>query len=130
MMAVFGAPLDLLNHENWAIECAKQIQTNMVQLNKEFKDKGLPPIKIGIGINSGEAIIGNMGSEQRFDYTCIGDAVNVAARLESGTKAAGVDVLIGDNTAQMCNSALQSLPAIEAKGKAEKLTVYTLVNEG
>ena len=130
MMAVFGAPLDLLNHENWAIECAKQIQTNMVQLNKEFKDKGLPPIKIGIGINSGEAIIGNMGSEQRFDYTCIGDAVNVAARLESGTKAAGVDVLIGDNTAQMCNSALQSLPPIEAKGKAEKLIVYTLVNEG
>ena len=102
----------------------------MVQLNKEFEDKGLPPIKIGIGINSGEAIIGNMGSEQRFDYTCIGDAVNVAARLESGTKAAGVDVLIGDNTAQMCNSALQSLPPIEAKGKAEKLIVYTLVNEG
>ncbi len=129
MMAIFGAPLQLDNHEDWAIECAKQIQDNMVQLNQEFEAKGLPPIKIGLGINSGWAIVGNMGSDQRFDYTCIGDAVNIAARLESGTKAAGVDVLIGDNTAQMCNSALQLLPPIEAKGKAEKLVVYTLIDE-
>ena len=129
MMSIFGAPLDLENHEDAAIATAKQIQVNMIELNIEFAEKGLPPIKIGIGINSGYAIVGNMGSEQRFDYTAIGDAVNVAARLESGTKAAGVDVLIGDNTAQMCNSALQLLPPIKAKGKAEKLIVYTLINE-
>jgi len=127
MMAIFGAPLDLDNHEDWAIKCAKQIQTNMEELNVEFQSKGLPPIKIGIGINSGNAIIGNMGSEQRFDYTAIGDAVNVAARLESGTKDAGVDVLIGDNTAQNANIELQSLPSIKAKGKSNKLKVYTII---
>jgi adenylate cyclase len=126
MMAIFGAPLDLEGHENKAIECAKQIAINMEELNIEFAAKGLPPIKIGIGINSGEAIIGNMGSEQRFDYTAIGDAVNIAARLESGTKAAGVDVLIGFSTRKGSNIKLKPLSPIEAKGKAEKLKVYTI----
>ena len=126
MMAIFGAPLDLEGHEDKAIECAKQIEINMEELNVEFAAKGLPPIKIGIGINSGEAIIGNMGSEQRFDYTAIGDAVNIAARLESGTKAAGVDVLIGFSTRKGSNIKLKPLSPIEAKGKAEKLKVYTI----
>jgi adenylate cyclase len=129
MMAIFGAPLDLEGHEDKAIECAKQIAINMEELNAEFEAKGLPPIKIGIGINSGDAIIGNMGSEQRFDYTAIGDAVNIAARLESGTKDAGVDVLIGSSTAQHSNSRLQSLPSIKAKGKSKKLKVYTIIEE-
>ena len=126
MMAIFGAPLALDNHEDWAIKCAKQIQINMEELNKEFTAKGLPPIQIGIGINSGDAIIGNMGSDQRFDYTAIGDAVNIAARLESGTKAAEVDVLIGISTKQRSGSSLKELPPIEAKGKTEKLNVFTL----
>ena len=126
MMAIFGAPLDLENHEDRAIECAKRIETNMKELNTEFAAQGLPPIKIGIGINSGDAIIGNMGSEQRFDYTAIGDAVNIAARLESGTKAAGVDILIGESTARNACSELHLLPPIEAKGKSAKLQVYTI----
>jgi len=126
MMAIFNAPIDLQGHEDWAIECAKQIQINMVELNAEFEAKGLPSIQIGIGINSGDAIIGNMGSATRFDYTAIGDAVNIAARLESGTKAAEVDVLIGLSTKQRSGSSLKELPSIEAKGKAEKLKVYTL----
>ena len=129
MMAIFGAPLDLDNHEDWAIKCAKKIQLNMIDLNKEFEAEGLPAIQIGIGINSGEAIIGNMGSASRFDYTAIGDAVNIAARLESGTKLAGVDVLIGISTKQRSGSSLKELPAIEAKGKAEKLKVFTLTQE-
>jgi len=129
MMAIFGAPLDLEGHEDKAIECAKQIAINMEELNVEFAAKGLPPIQIGIGINSGEAIIGNMGSEQRFDYTAIGDAVNIAARLESGTKAAGVDVLIGFSTRKGSSIKLKPLSPIAAKGKAQKLKVYTLVEE-
>ena len=78
-----------------------------------------------MGVNSGEAVVGNMGSNTRFDYTAIGDAVNVAARLESATKEAGVDILIGYNTAQKCKYLLKSLEPIKVKGKSEALNVYT-----
>tara|TARA_R100001369_G_scaffold89412_1_gene127016 strand:- start:1197 stop:2972 length:1776 start_codon:yes stop_codon:yes gene_type:complete len=125
MMAIFGAPLDLENHEDWAIKCAKQIQVNMEALNLEFESKELPAIQIGIGINSGYAIIGNMGSQQRFDYTAIGDAVNTAARLESATKEAGTDLLIGQTTKDLCSYTLTPLKPMKVKGKEKPLKIYT-----
>jgi adenylate cyclase len=85
MMAIFNAPLDLDNHEEKAILAALQIQHDM-------QAAGLD-IAIGIGLNSGKSVLGNLGSSSRFDYTAIGDAVNTAARLESATKAVGVDLL-------------------------------------
>jgi len=125
MMAIFNAPLDLKNHEEKALLCAIDIQKNMHELNYVLASKGIKPVAIGIGINSGYAVIGNMGSENRFDYTAIGDAVNVAARLESGTKNAGVDLLIGQTTENAIEFDLIPLDPIEAKGKSEKLQVYT-----
>ena len=125
MMAIFNAPLDLEHHENKAIDCALDIQKNMEVLNVELVEKSINPVAIGIGINTGYAVIGNMGSEQRFDYTAIGDAVNTGARLESGTKDAGVDLLIGYNTAIKCDYTLKKLEPIAAKGKKEPLQVYT-----
>ena len=86
----------------------------------------MPSIAIGIGINSGKAVIGNMGSENRFDYTAIGDAVNTAARLESATKEVGVDLLIGENTAQFTKFELNLISTIKVKGKASALNVYTV----
>ena len=126
MMAIFNAPLDQASHESLAIECALDISKNMKKLNKELKDKGLPSVAIGIGINSGEAVIGNMGSDSRFDYTAIGDAVNTAARLESATKEVGVDLLIGKNTAQFTKFKLELITTIKVKGKADALDVYTV----
>ena len=126
MMAIFNAPLDQLDHETRAIDCALDIMKNMEELNKEFKKKGMPSIAIGIGINSGKAVIGNMGSENRFDYTAIGDAVNTAARLESATKEVGVDLLIGENTAQFTKFELNLISTIKVKGKASALNVYTV----
>jgi len=125
MMAIFNAPIDLKNHEDKAIECALEIQNNMIQLNIELVKEGLPSIAIGIGINSGEAIIGNMGSDQRFDYTAIGDAVNTAARLESSTKEVGKDLIIGQNTKQKSKFKLKLLKPIKVKGKAKALEIYT-----
>lgn len=125
MFAIFGAPLDLKDHENKAIDCARDIQKNMDKLNDELVEKGIKPVAIGIGINTGYAVIGNMGSESRFDYTAIGDAVNTGARLESGTKDAGVDLLIGYNTAIKSDYTLKKLEPIAAKGKKEPLQVYT-----
>jgi adenylate cyclase len=127
MMAIFNAPIELKNHEDKAIKCAIQIQKNMIELNKELIKEGLPSVAIGIGINSGEAIIGNMGSESRFDYTAIGDAVNTAARFESSTKEVGKDLIIGQNTKQKSKFKLKLLKPIKVKGKAKALKIYTLL---
>ena len=126
MMAIFNAPLDLENHEDKAIQCAIDIQNNMEKLNKELSQEGLPKVDIGIGINSGEAVIGNMGSDNRFDYTAIGDAVNTAARLESSTKEVGENLIIGNKTKQKSNFRLKLLKPIQVKGKKLKLTIYTV----
>ena len=125
MMAIFNAPLDLLNHPKIAFECALDIIKNMSTLNVELQAEGLPPIAIGIGINTGDAVIGNMGSESRFDYTAIGDAVNTAARLESATKERNVDLLIGESTESLCGYHLKKLESIKVKGKTKALEIYT-----
>jgi len=125
MMAIFNAPLDLKNHSKVAVHCAVDIKRRIIELNNELKNEGKPSIAIGIGVNSGEAIIGNMGSESRFDYTAIGDAVNVAARLESATKEKNVDILIGKQTEQYCGYHLKSLEPIIVKGKSKPLQIFT-----
>ena len=125
MMAIFNAPLDQSEHENKGIECALEIINNMKALNVELVKEGLPEIAIGIGVNTGKAVIGNMGSEQRFDYTAIGDAVNTAARLESATKEQQVDILIGESTAKASNFVLKFVNEIHVKGKKQGLKVYT-----
>jgi len=126
MMAIFNAPLDLKNHSKVAVDCALDILQNIKNLNEELISEGLPSIAIGIGINSGEAIIGNMGSKNRFDYTAIGDAVNTAARLESATKEKGVDLLIGESTEKFCGLSLKELKSIKVKGKSKELKIFTL----
>ena len=98
----------------------------MQELNIELEKEGLPSVAIGIGVNSGDAIIGNMGSETRFDYTAIGDAVNTAARLESATKEVGEDILIGHNTKKSCSFELKLLEPIKVKGKEKPLQIYTV----
>ncbi len=119
MMAIFNAPLNLPEHQNQAILAAQKIQENM-----QVADM---PLKIGIGVNTGEAVIGNMGSDTRFDYSAIGDCVNTAARLESATKDVGVDILIGENTAKNCDFELKSLKSIKVKGKSKYLKIYTTI---
>ena len=84
------------------------------------------PVAIGVGVNSGKAVIGNMGSSSRFDYSAIGDAVNTAARLESATKQVGVEILVGVTTAKKCGFVLESLNSIEVKGKKDPLEVFTI----
>ena len=121
-MAIFNAPMDLEDHENKAVKTAIEMQEAIKELNKELSHE----IAIGVGVNTGEAVIGNMGSSTRFDYSAIGDAVNTAARLESATKETGVDILIGENTAQSVNYKLKSLKAMKVKGKAKALKIYTI----
>ena len=123
MMAIFNAPIDLPDHETAAVLCAKEIQENIKKA-----DLG---VEIGIGVNSGYAVIGNMGSDTRFDYTAIGDAVNLAARLESSTKEVGEDIVIGYDTIHVKNFSdqitLKELDSIKVKGKQKSINIYTIL---
>ena len=125
MMAIFNAPLDLKDHAKAAVDCALEIIKNINDLAVELQEERLPEIAIGIGINTGPAAIGNMGSATRFDYTAIGDAVNVAARLESATKERKVDLLISESTESLCGYDLKTLEPILVKGKISALKIYT-----
>ena len=125
MMAIFNAPLDLKDHAKASVDCALEIIENIKELATELQLERLPKIAIGIGINTGPAAIGNMGSETRFDYTAIGDAVNVAARLESATKERKVDLLISETTESLCGYNLKELEPVSVKGKVFPLKIYT-----
>jgi adenylate cyclase len=120
-MAIFNAPLEIDDHEKRAVACAQDMRTAIRMLQKELPE----PIAIGIGVNSGEAVVGNMGSNTRFDYSAIGDAVNTAARLESATKEAGVDILIGEATIKKTQNGVFH-KKIYVKGKKKPLKVYTI----
>ena len=120
-MGIFSAPLDLSKHEDRAVEAAVRIQERIKELNKTMEQE----IAIGVGLQSGTACVGNMGSSTRFDYTAIGNCVNEAARYESSTKEVGVDIIIGYETAKRCKYLLKELEPIKVKGKESKLRVYT-----
>tara|TARA_Y100000033_G_scaffold51218_1_gene64725 strand:- start:9499 stop:11280 length:1782 start_codon:yes stop_codon:yes gene_type:complete len=124
-MFIMGAPLDMEGHEIKAYEAAVDLIDNVKKVSEELEAEGLPPVAIGVGINTGTAIVGNMGSETRFDYSAIGDPVNVAARLESATKERGVDILIGEETEKYCGYHLKELEPIMVKGKSEPLKIFT-----
>ena len=128
IMSFWNAPLDCPDHAELAVKSAEEILIATKVLNEELKPLGLPPINVGIGINTGECIVGNMGSELRFDYSVIGDAVNLGARLESQTRNYdGVDLLLGESTYLQCPSrTFTKVDRITVKGKSEPVTIYTV----
>ena len=127
IMAFWNAPLDVANHAELAVKTALEMQAELKLLNQELSTEGLPTINIGIGINTGEALVGNMGSEQRFDYRVIGDDVNLASRLESSSKELGSTLVIGEKTKVLAKDFnYESLGTIKVKGKTENINVFTV----
>ena len=128
IMAFWNAPIDDGEHEEHAVQAALEMQAELKLLNQELTAEGLPNINIGIGINTGEALVGNMGSNQRFDYSVIGDAVNLASRLESSSKTLGKTLVIGEDTAKAVkyNYNFDYVDEITVKGKSEAVKVYTI----
>lgn len=127
-MAFWNAPLDETKHCKDAVEAALQMLGSLDGFNKSISEEGVPPFGMGIGINTGVVVVGNMGSEQRFDYTCLGDAVNLASRLEGQSKNYGVLIVLGPITAERLGDEYFTLEldCIAVKGKKEGVTIYTV----
>ena len=130
IMSFWNAPLECKDHADLAVKSAMEVLEATKYLNEELSPLNLPPINVGIGISTGECIVGNMGSELRFDYSVIGDAVNLGARLEGQTRNYdGVDVLLSEGTYQQCkNGAYREVDRILVKGKSEKVRIFTPIS--
>jgi len=135
LMAFWNAPLDDPHHADHAVSAALSMLASMESLNAELAREAEiagrthHELRIGIGINTGDCVVGNMGSTRRFDYSALGDAVNLAARLEGESKNLGVSLLIGAGTAASLadTSGVRELGRIVVKGKSEEVSVFTVV---
>ncbi len=128
VMAVFGAPVPTENHAVDAVRAASAMRSALARLNRQLRREGLPELRTGIGIHSGEAIIGNVGSPDRLEYTAIGDAVNTAARLESLTKQYSAPILVSRATFEQLSGTFsgESLGEVQLKGKATLVEVIRI----
>lgn len=136
IMAFWNAPLVDEDHSRDSCQTALLMITALEVLNEELRleaeeeEREHRPIKIGIGLNTGEACVGNMGSEQRFDYSVLGDSVNLASRLEGQSKAYGVTIVLGEHTVQLApDYATLELDLIKVKGKTEAVRIFTLMGD-
>ena len=131
VMAVWNAPVDVPDHAARACGTALDMLEALRPLNVTWRAEGLPAVAIGIGINTGPMSVGNMGSEARLDYTVLGDAVNLGARLESLTKEYGVDILVGEATRAAAGSGFvfRELDRVRVVGKDRAVRIYQLVGK-
>jgi adenylate cyclase len=127
-MAFWNAPLDDAKHAEHAVKTALEMLDDLDRFNQEIEAEGIPAFGMGLGINTGAVVVGNMGSSQRFDYTCLGDSVNLASRLEGQSKSYGVRIIIGPGTAQAVASTYPviELDCIAVKGKTQGVKIYTI----
>lgn len=129
IMAVFGAPVPKPDDATNAVRAAVRMRQALQRLNERLAERGLQTLRTGIGIHTGEVVAGNIGSERRMEYTVIGDAVNLASRLETNTKELGVNVLISEDTWALTKNAIEARPVreITVKGRKQPVMTYEVV---
>lgn len=130
IMAIFGAPLDVPDHPMRACRTALRMIEELEKLHLKWKEKEWPNISIGVGINTGDAIVGNMGANMRFDYTAIGDTVNLASRLEGLNKLYGTQIIISKSTLDEIDSSqflVRELDLVQVKGKEKPVSIFELI---
>jgi adenylate cyclase len=125
IMALFNVPVSNKDSAEQAVNAALNMVRTLSTLNKALLEENIPSIRIGIGIHSGEVVAGNMGSENRLNYTVIGDSVNLASRLEGLTKYFGVSIIVSESTAKKCSSLyFKELGRVQVKGKENAITIF------
>lgn len=129
IMAVFGAPVNQKDHAIRACRCALENQKALARLREKWKKEGKPELRARIGINTGIVVVGNMGSRMRFDYTVIGDNVNLAARLETANKIMDTEILISEGTALLAQEEIicRCLGKLKVAGKTNQVNVYEVL---
>jgi adenylate cyclase len=131
IMAFWNAPLPCENHAEMAVKTAIEIELLGDELEKEMEQRGLPRVKFGTGVNTGTCIVGNMGAETRLDYSVVGDAVNLGARLEAQTRAEDTPIIVSEYTYLQCSDiAFSSIGEVTVKGKEEPVRMYAPLFDG
>jgi adenylate cyclase len=127
-MAFWNAPVDEARHAHMAVKTALEMMGSLDAFNAEITAEGVPAFGMGLGINTAAVVVGNMGSDQRFDYTCLGDGVNLASRLEGQSKPYGVKIVLGQRTAELVRDeySVVELDCIAVKGKTQGVKIFTL----
>jgi adenylate cyclase len=130
-MAFWNAPLDDSMHARHAVKTALEMLGDLANFNRQIQAEGIPAFGMGLGINTGDVVVGNMGSSQRFDYTCLGDAVNLASRLEGQSKPYHVKLVIGPKTYEYVKEEYLclELDCLAVKGKTKGVNIYTIVEK-
>jgi len=130
IMAFWGAPVELENHALMACRCAIEQMNVLKQMNAGWREEGKPELDIGIGINTGDMVVGNMGSSSRMDYTLMGDNVNLGARLEGTNKVYGTNIIISEYTYEHVRDfvLVRELDLIRVKGKEQPVKIYELLD--
>jgi len=132
LMAEFGAPIFVEDHADRAVRTGLRMQKRLEELRRGWLKRGLPEMRCRVGINTGPMVVGNMGSEQVFDYTAIGDAVNLASRLEGANKLYNTRLMISEHTLKSLSTGLfrtRLLDIVRVKGKTQPVRVYEVVGE-
>lgn len=131
IMAFWGAPLRTDQHAKKAILAALEMKQKLVEVNRWLEENQLPPVKIGIGLHTGEAILGNIGSDYKLDYTIIGDNVNLASRMEGLTKQYGCEILLTEDTYKRISDSIccAVIDRVRVKGKHEPILIYQPLNQ-
>jgi adenylate cyclase len=131
ILAIWNAPLPVSDHAAKAVRCAMEMIERLNELQEAWAEKSHDPLRIGVGVNSGQAFVGNIGSTRRMDYTVIGDTVNLASRLQDLTKAEGVPILFSEATRDLLGKDIETrfVTTATVKGRAQAVNVYTIIDK-